>query len=826
MPTPRYYTFWSINGPLDQARLREQMRAFQAAGLDGVVFHPRFYPGVPPYMSPAYLGEVSAAILYAKEIGLRFWLYDENGWPSGTADGQLLAKYPESAAVRLDLYDKPDPAAIGSFQTDASGQITSWHGLPARATPELKTWHMVPRIVEGIDTLNPAVCGHFLELIHDRYRTGLAPEAFDYVEAFFADEPESGAIKGPMPDKAGAPWSPRMAAALEKKFGPDYASQLPLVFARGEGYREFRIAYWELVTDLIGEGFFAPYLAWCRKYGKQFIGHVKGEEHPLFQLPMVGSCQRIYRQLSMPGIDSLERFPALDFYPRQASAVARQFGDGRCMVECFGGAGWGAAPHDLERYLLWLGRNGLTDFVFHLSQYRLDSAAIRDWPPSEPLHLTWREAFPEVLRRVKRELAARPPAVCDTLVVAPYRGLMAEYEPWELMQTNAHVATTYPDTPAGRINRAFLAKLEELKAAGVAYDVTDERTLEEDGRFEDGRVRLGQMSYAHFVVAHGAIIRGAAAGQALQLAEAEFKLSGRGHSESSADAAGGRVHSTKRDLEVASTFKLDWRLGEPLCNSWLLEFKAEEPGVFSGTFATAFGPGEAGAVALRFADDVQTATIDGLPLALENGGDGTCARLAASFAAGEHILRFRCTREKSLPYVWLEGRFAVLSRSPYEAGPNGTIRTAGPFVAAPQVIAPEAELVAAGLPFSALAVVAEAVVTLPEPVSALSFGGVTADALRASLDGRSLGWAWGPDWKLPPGQTIAAGEHRLRIELIPSTFNHFGPHHYYGGDWHVVSGDQMVGVKNFADPDDAPSPTHIAAWHFKPLRLPRSLIVN
>jgi len=794
MIPPRFYTFWSINGPLDQARLREQMRAFQAAGLDGVVFHPRFYPGIPPYMSPAYLGEVSAAILYAKEIGLRFWLYDENGWPSGTADGQLLAKYPESAAVRLDLFDKPDAAAIGSFKNGT------------------KTWYMVPRVVEGIDTLDPKVCEHFLELIHERYRTGLAPEAFDYVEAFFADEPESGAIKGPMPETAGAPWSPCLKAALEKKFGTDYARLLPLVFARGEGYREFRVAYWELVTDLIGEGFFAPYLAWCRKYGKQFIGHVKGEEHPLFQLPMVGSCHRIYRQLSMPGIDSLERFPALDFYPRQASAVARQFGDGRCMVECFGGAGWGAAPHDLERYLLWLGRNGLTDFVFHLSQYRLDSAAIRDWPPSEPLHLTWREAFPEVIARVKRELAARPPTVCDTLVVAPYRGLMAEYEPWELMQTNAHVATTYPDTPAGRINRAFLAKLEELKVAGVAYDVTDERTLEEEGRFEGGRVRLGQMSYAHLVVGDGADLRGGAAGWRTA------------HSEGSAGVP--PANSTKRDLEIASTFKLDWRLAEPPLNAWLLEFKAEEPGVFSGKFTTAFKSGEVGPLALRFADDILTAFLDGQPLVVDQGGDGAVAVLPPSLSAGEHLLRFSCVREKRLPYVWLEGRFAVLSQSPYEAGPNGTIRTAGPFVAAPQTIAPEAELIAAGLPFCARAVVAEAVVTLPQPVGALSFGGVTADALRASLDGQPMGWAWGPDWSLPLIQPLAAGEHRLRVELIPSTFNHFGPHHYYNGDWHVISGDQMVGVKNFADLDDAPTPTHIAAWHFKPLRLPRSLIAN
>ena len=73
-------------------------------------------------------------------------------------------------------------------------------------------------------------------------------------------------------------------------------------------------------------------------------------------------------------------------------------------------------------------------------------------------------------------------AAPDTLVVVPYRGIMAEYEPWELFQTNLHVATTFPDTPASRINTAFLASLEKLKAAGIPYDLTDERTLETDGK--------------------------------------------------------------------------------------------------------------------------------------------------------------------------------------------------------------------------------------------------------------------------------------------------------------------------------------------------------
>lgn len=799
---PRYYTFWSINGPLDQSRLNRQLEDFKAAGLHGVVFHPRFYPGIPPYMSAEYLRFTEDTILAAKKIGLRFWLYDENGWPTGTGDGQVMAKYPDSGAMRLDLYPTASADSIGSFSVDADNRIV------AAGTPGAKTWYMTPRKINYVDSLDPVVLGHFLELIHERYRAGLSKEAWDYVEAVFFDEPESGMIKDPFPEQAGIAWSRIMPDKLREKFGANYLEKIPLLFARGEGYQEARATYWELVSDVLIGGFFTPYFDWCKKHGKQLIGHIKGEEHPLFQLPMAGSCHRIFRHLSMPGIDALERYPSLDFFPRQASSVARQFGDGRCMVECFGGAGWGASPEDLERYLLWLGRNGITDYVFHLSQYRLDTPAITDWPPSEPLHLSWREAFPAVLERVSRELTARPPGARDTLVVAPYRGLMAEYEPWELLQTNGHNASFSPDTPATRTNNAFLAKLAELTAAGILYDVTDERTLEEDGCVENGQVRLGQVTYPHLFVDPGAQLRG------------EWPASSRGQSRRTA------VPPVAVPAPTKPALPLTWALPAFPENAWLIEpAPTATERTYVGTFATAFAPGEAADLFFHFADDLVDATLDGKPLKLETIYDGVIAR-PGPLGTGEHKLRLRTARSvPGKPFVWLKGAFTVRSRTPFTPGPNRTQRTAGPFVA--EVKAPPAsvELTEGGFPFLQQPLVAETTITLAAPARALRFGGIKGDAIRVAVDGQAAGWIWGPDWELTLPAPLIAGSHRLRLELVPSTYNHFGPHHYYNGDWHVVSPGQVVGDKNFADAPDAANFTHIPEWHFKPLRLPTAVSV-
>jgi hypothetical protein len=390
---------------------------------------------------------------------------------------------------------------------------------------------------------------------------------------------------------------------------------------------------------------------------------------------------------------------------------------------------------------------------------------------------------------------------------------MAEYEPWELFQTNQHVATTFPDTPASRMNTAFLATLEKLKAAGIPYDLTDERTLETDGRCENGRVILGQATYAHLIVDPAAILRG-------DWSKVERMAP---HAQSTSVKVG-RIVPDEPSAQSAAHLPLTWQIPALPENAWLIEPRRTAPREYTATFTTAFGATNPSGLFLHFADDVVDAALDGSPLALTAGYDGALATPPA-LGAGEHTLRFRTVREfPAKPFVWLKGPFTLPSRTPYTPGPNHTVRTAGPFVAGVGSVAPAGELTAAGLPFLNCPLVAEATFTLAAPAASLRFTGTLGDAVRVSLDGRPAAWAWGPDWQLALPSPLAAGTHRLRLELVPSTFNFFGPHHYYNGDWHVVSPGQIIGEKNFADLPDAPDFTHVPAWHFKPLQLPRALV--
>ena len=115
-------------------------------------------------------------------------------------------------------------------------------------------------------------------------------------------------------------------------------------------------------------------------------------------------------------------------------------------------------------------------------------------------------------------------------------------------------------------------------------------------------------------------------------------------------------------------------------------------------FTTGFAASTQPALTLHFADDLVEASLDGKSLALAVGDEGTLAILP-DLGTGEFTLRFRTVREvPGRPFVWLNGAFTLLSRSPFTGGPNGTVRTDGPFVAGINPVVPTGEFTSGGLP--------------------------------------------------------------------------------------------------------------------------------
>ncbi len=96
---------WAWNVPVTREGIRTRIDSMKEAGIRAFYILP-----LPPEfrstrmitsLSPAYLSDdffdlVRYAVEYAAGEGMRCWLYDEGGWPSGGACGQVTKALPDT----------------------------------------------------------------------------------------------------------------------------------------------------------------------------------------------------------------------------------------------------------------------------------------------------------------------------------------------------------------------------------------------------------------------------------------------------------------------------------------------------------------------------------------------------------------------------------------------------------------------------------------------------------------------------------------------------------------------------------------------------------
>lgn len=733
----QFLTLWAINGALDEEKLKAQLREMKQAGFDGTIFHPRYYPDKPPFMGEAYLRMLSAAILFAKELGLEFWIYDENGWPSASGNGRVLEQFPDSRCEWLVFRG-------GQVCTDSRCSF---------------------------NTFDRAQMQFFVQTIYDGYRLGLEPEAFDYVTGFFSDEVGFLDGHGASIDKGGVPYCKEAEQRVRAALGEFRAE---LLFIEDEGAVQVRSVYWQALTDVLAEAFYETVNAWCERYGKRYTAHLKGEENIFFQIPCSGSCYPHLKRVNTPAVDALERCPGNHYYPRIASSLARQFHDSQCLAEALGGSGWGLSPADVERYVDWLAGCGVNRFAFHLWQYERSSASVRDWPPNIPVGMSWRHALPELLARLKAKWAdrTRTPKV---LLVAPVRGCTAHFQPQEAMVLNEHNGDGVPDTPAGRISKAFSDLAELLHQAGADFDVAEERIIEEHGAISAGKLTIGKAAYTTVITGEGCrwerpdVLSGV---NAIDGADLKWRFAG---------------------MAGRNQFPLTW---DASCHA-RVALSAPLTGL-----------------RIHLLDAVERLTVNDVSLTGERADDGWYYAVPDELLAGGDVIDIAVVTvedgEQS-PFGFVDGTFLVKNRQPLENKDTHQWRAEDCFYLAPvQGEIDCADLIGAGFPFCRDGVYVTALRYVDEQ-GVMRLGHVEADAARVLAQGVESGWVWGDAWSLPTA--LPEGFHPVTLHLLPSTYNTYGPHHYYQGDRHLTSPAQYMGEKNFADDPDAPAYTLAPQWH-------------
>jgi hypothetical protein len=306
----------------------------------------------PDYFSGEYLKLWRAAVDYAASKGMRFWLYDEDGWPSGSAgqavvkeNPELVQKYLQKTEIVLkagEAYIVKD-GVLAAFKNKK--RITDKYIAESDTVITEFSIGIAKGHVNYPDILNPETTRKFIRLTHEKTKEVMQENIGSTMKIAFTDEPSTGKIG----------FTDDLFKMFYERYGYDLCDYLPALFDPrdiDEDEIKARQDYYELVAELLANNYFMMLKNWCADNGMLSSGHLGGENDVLgcikgssgFYQPL-----RMLRCFDIPGVDAIWRqiFPKPaeyrngkvegenKFFPRYASSAANQNGSNTSVTESY-----------------------------------------------------------------------------------------------------------------------------------------------------------------------------------------------------------------------------------------------------------------------------------------------------------------------------------------------------------------------------------------------------------------------------------------------------------------------------------------------------------
>lgn len=475
--SPAY--FWMWNDRLETAKLNAQLDDMLAHGMRSICIHPfpkNFRPGAfatgmePDYLTDGYFRVFSNVVEHAASLGMNVWLYDEGGWPSGGACGQIAAADRE-----------------GRFKKRFLGYGNGREEFALRAQPYGMGSRNYPSVIEKGTT------DEFIRRTHQEYKKHIGHHFGKAVKFTFMDEP---AMPG---DHYGSNlgWTSDFEEVFRRKKGYDITPLAKRILDSKHTFdpdiAQARIDYCDVRADLFVERFMKPIKDWDNANALKSSGHLNGEDIAHWAARYgYGSLLRSLRAMDVPGVDVIWRqlFPetadnpgARAPFPRYASSVAHQQGHMFAMTESFGIYGNAFTPDQMKWLVDYQLLRGINMFVF--GYYNVSNAG--QWmllfePHSGPIAPWWdmEKPFFEYMARTGQILADGKPAV-DIAVHFDTRAFWAGGSETEV---------------AGAMHLAVADALDKMNCE---YEFVDDEALSK-AEIKDGRLHVGAMSYSTFVL--------------------------------------------------------------------------------------------------------------------------------------------------------------------------------------------------------------------------------------------------------------------------------------------------------------------------------------
>lgn len=506
--------FWFWNDELSKKDLKQQLDDLYKKGIRSFVIHPR--KGLPEsnrYLSDSFLDYVEFIVREASKLEMTVFLYDEAMYPSGAANGKVVATNPQFAAKGLQMsifnvHDSLPVFGIGNWfvssvvaeeQNNDSISYTSFDSLEEAITysKNLDHPHVIyyftlvysegtirgvhegeddgePNAPKAADLLDPDAVELFIHLTHDVYFRRLKDYFGTTIISMFTDEPS---ILGRFPKKGLIPWT---HGFLENYLAcGGRKDDLPFLFDKTSEHAKIHQIYQHAVNLRMRECYFKPLSNWCQTHNIMLSGHPHSSDDigflEYFQLP----CQDLVWRFIDPDIENglIGHHSTMG---KCSSDSARHRGKRRNGNECFGACGrssnpWDFTSDDMKWYLDWLFVRGVNLIIPHAFYYSLRDDRVNERPPDVGPNSIWWDYYEQIVDYIKRMcwLMTDSHNITDIAVLCT-----EDHLPWEPVQELYRNQLEFNYLEADLLKHCQLTE-DCLKIANQSYKII----LVEDGLY-------------------------------------------------------------------------------------------------------------------------------------------------------------------------------------------------------------------------------------------------------------------------------------------------------------------------------------------------------
>ncbi len=521
--------FWFWNGEMDEKEMEWQMKQYKDRGIPGFFIHGRFGEKI-GYLSDTWFERTKFAVEKAKEIGIDVWIYDEMNWPSGTAERQVIKKYPQLSQKYLEVVTLFIDGPLFTFlEATDDRYVNTGNSKPVAAfactqdefangiknlidlTPNLSFNAVVPwEAPEGkwvllyflekeinyyIDALNPESTKKFLELTHEKYKNAVGKDFGTIVPGFYTDEPAMHYYHVGM-DNYVVPWSNQMFKIFRERRGYDLKPYLPALYTdMGNITSKIRYDFWRTLTEQYSDSYYKQIRDWCDANGVLFTGHLLFEEWLRMHARCEGNIFKHLKHMHIVGVDHLypvigtEKMPDQHVALKLASSAAHHFGSTRLLCESMGGTYWDCTLERMKWIANWEYSLGVTIFNNHGYHYSIEGERKRDWPPSQFYHHTWwkyYDKFTGYMARLGHVLSGGS-HVAKILILYPLNSIWTNYIP----QKRNEIGNI--------IESEFYYLTDTLLRLHYDFDYVDEDVLIES-EIENGKIKIRDEEYSMLII--------------------------------------------------------------------------------------------------------------------------------------------------------------------------------------------------------------------------------------------------------------------------------------------------------------------------------------